>query len=111
MDTYGDAKKFYSLSKLTFVGGSLVMHGGQNPLEPAREGNYILYGPYINNFKEVYQTLENLKIARKINAIKDMKKLILKKINYSGNTKVKYRLNYLGDKIINKNILEIKKFI
>ena len=111
VDTYGDAKKFYSLSKLTFVGGSLVMHGGQNPLEPAREGNYILYGPYINNFKEVYQTLENLKIARKINAIKDMKKLILKKINYSGNTKVKYRLNYLGDKIINKNILEIKKFI
>ena len=111
VDTYGDAKKFYSLSKLTFVGGSLIMHGGQNPLEPAREGNYILYGPYINNFKEVYQTLENLKIARKINAIKDMKKLILKKINYSGNTKVKYRLNYLGDKIINKNILEIKKFI
>ena len=92
VDTYGDAKKFYSLSKLTFVGGSLIMHGGQNPLEPAREGNYILYGPYINNFK-------------------DMKKLILKKINYSGNTKVKYRLNYLGDKIINKNILEIKKFI
>ena len=40
-----------------------------------------------------------------------MKKLILKKINYSGNTKVKYRLNYLGDKIINKNLLEIKKFI
>ena len=111
VDTYGDASKFYSLSKLTFVGGSLISHGGQNPLEPAREGNYILYGPYINNFKEVYQTLENLKIARKINAIKDMKKLILKKINYSGNTKVKYRLNYLGDKIINKNILEIKKFI
>ena len=66
VDTYGDAKKFYSLSKLTFVGGSLIMHGGQNPLEPAREGNYILYGPHINNFKEVYQTLENLKIARKI---------------------------------------------
>ena len=87
------------------------MHGGQNPLEPAREGNYILYGPHIDNFKEVYQTLENLKIARKINSIKDMKKLILKKINYSENTKVKYRLNYLGDKIINKNILEIKKFI
>ena len=111
VDTYGDASKFYSLSKLTFVGGSLIMHGGQNPLEPAREGNYILYGPHINNFKEVYRTLENLKIASKINVIKDMKRLILKKINYSGNTLVKYRLNYLGSKIINKNILEIKKFI
>ena len=111
VDTYGDASKFYSLSKLTFVGGSLILHGGQNPLEPAREGNYILYGPYIHNFKEVYQMLEKLKIANKINSIKNIKNLIIKKINYSENRKVKYKLNYLGNKIINKNLLEIKKFI
>ena len=111
VDTYGDASKFYSLSKLTFVGGSLILHGGQNPLEPAREGNYILYGPYIHNFKEVYQMLEKLKIANKINSIKNIKNLIIRKINYSENRKVKYKLNYLGNKIINKNLLEIKKFI
>ena len=87
------------------------MHGGQNPLEPAREGNYILYGPYIHNFKEVYQMLEKLKIANKINSIKNIKNLIIKKIDYSENRKVKYKLNYLGNKIINKNLLEIKKFI
>ena len=111
VDTYGDASKFYSLSKLTFVGGSLILHGGQNPLEPAREGNYILYGPHVDNFKEVYQMLEDLKIANKIDSIKNFKNFILKKINYSGNKRVKYKLNYLGNKIINKNILEIKKFI
>ena len=111
VDTYGDASKFYSLSKLTFVGGSLILHGGQNPLEPAREGNYILTGPYVDNFKEVYQTLEQLKIASKVKSIKSVKDIFLKKINYSENKKVKYKLNYLGNKIINKNILEIKKFI
>ena len=111
VDTYGETTKFYSLSKLTFVGGSLILHGGQNPLEPAREGNYILYGPHVNNFKEVYQMLEDLKIANKIDSIKNFKNFILKKINYSGNKKVKYKLNYLGNKIINKNILEIKRFI
>ena len=111
VDTYGDASKFYSLSKLTFVGGSLILHGGQNPLEPAREGNYILTGPYVDNFKEVYQTLEQLKIASKIKSIKSVKDIFLKKINYSENKKVKYKLNYLGNKIINKNISEIKKFI
>ena len=111
VDTYGDASKFYSISKLTFVGGSLILHGGQNPLEPAREGNYILYGPNIDNFKEVYQKLEDLKIANKIKSIKNIKNLILKKINYSTNQKVKYKLNNLGNKIINRNILEIKKFI
>ena len=111
VDTYGDASKFYSLSKLTFVGGSLISHGGQNPLEPAREGNYILFGPHTDNFKEVYEMLENLKIAKKVKSIKNMKSLVLKKINYSENLKVKYRLNKLGEKIINRNLLEIKKFI
>ncbi len=111
VDTYGDTSKFYSLSKLTFVGGSLILHGGQNPLEPAREGNYIISGPNIDNFKEVYQILKNLKIADKVNSIRNLKKIILKKINYTENRKVKYKLNYLGNKIINKNIFEIKKFI
>ena len=111
VDTYGDASKFYSLSKLTFVGGSLISHGGQNPLEPAREGNFILFGPHTDNFKEVYEMLENLKIAKKVKSIKNMKSLVLKKINYSENLKVKYRLNKLGEKIINRNLLEIKKFI
>jgi 3-deoxy-D-manno-octulosonic-acid transferase len=78
VDTYGEAIKFYILSKLTFLGGSLVKHGGQNPLEPAREGNYILYGPNISNFKEVYKMLNFLKIAKKINSIKEVKKIVLK---------------------------------
>ena len=111
VDTYGDASKFYSLSNLTFVGGSLIEHGGQNPLEPAREGNFILYGPNIDNFKEVYQLLVNLKIASRINSLKNTKRIVLKKINYSGSRKVNYKLNNLGLKIINKNILEINKFI
>ena len=65
VDTYGESAKFYSLSKLTFLGGSLITHGGQNPLESAREGNYILYGPYVENFKEVYGMLEKLMITQR----------------------------------------------
>ena len=111
VDTYGDTSKFYMLSKLSFVGGSLVNHGGQNPLEPAREGNYILYGKHVENFKEVYHMLEKLKIATKINSIKNIKNLVLKRINYSQDKNVKYKINNLGKKIINKNLYEIKKFI
>ena len=111
VDTYGEAIKFYLLSKLTFLGGSIVKHGGQNPLEPAREGNYILYGPNISNFKEVYKMLNSLKIAKKINSIKEMKKIVLKRINFNQNNKAKYKLKNIGDKILNKNLLEIKKFI
>ena len=111
VDTYGESAKFYSLSKLTFLGGSLIPHGGQNPLESAREGNYILYGPYVENFKEVYEMLEKLKITRRVNSIKNMKSVVRQKINFlQGNTANK-KLKYLGYKILNKNLYEIKKFI
>ena len=111
VDTYGEAIKFYILSKLTFLGGSLIKHGGQNPLEPAREGNYILYGPNISNFKEVYKMLNFLKIAKKINSIKEVKKIVLKRINFNQNNKAKFKLKNIGNKILAKNLLEIKKFI
>ena len=111
VDTYGEAIKFYLLSKLTFLGGSIVKHGGQNPLEPAREGNYILYGPNISNFKEVYKMLNFLKIAKKINSIKEVKKIVLKRINFNQNNKAKFKLKNIGNKILAKNLLEIKKFI
>ena len=111
VDTYGDSAKFYSLSKLTFLGGSLIPHGGQNPLESAREGNYILYGPNIENFKEVYEMLEKLKITTKINSIKNMKSVVSQKINFLQRNTVNKKLKYLGDKILSKNLNEIKKFI
>ena len=111
VDTYGDAAKFYSLSKLTFLGGSLIPHGGQNPLESAREGNYILYGPHIENFKEVYQMLEKLKITKRIHSIKNMKSVVRQKINFLQRNTVNKRLKYLGNNILNKNLYEIKKFI
>ena len=111
VDTYGETINFYLLSKLTFLGGSIIKHGGQNPLEPAREGNYIIYGPNISNFKEVYEMLNFLKIAKKIKSINEMKKIVLKKINYNQNNKVKNKLKNIGDKILTKNLLEIKKFI
>ncbi len=111
VDTYGEASKFYSLSNITFVGGSMIPHGGQNPLEPAREGNYILYGPHIENFKEVYKMLDKSNIATKINSIAKMKSLIKQKINFSQNNVVNRRLNNLGEKILNKNLFEIRKFI
>ena len=45
MDTYGRQKKFYNSSDIVFMGKSLVGKGGQNPLEPARQGATILIWP------------------------------------------------------------------
>ena len=37
-DTIGELGLFYRLAPIVFMGGSLVPHGGQNPIEPAKLG-------------------------------------------------------------------------
>jgi 3-deoxy-D-manno-octulosonic-acid transferase len=52
-DTMGELGLWYRLAELVFIGGSLVPHGGQNPLEAARLGCALLYGPGMSNFAEI----------------------------------------------------------
>jgi len=56
VDTVGELASLYSLAKVAFVGGSLIPHGGQNPLEPARFGVPVLMGPHMENFREIVET-------------------------------------------------------
>ncbi len=51
-DTLGELGLFYAAIGIAFVGGSLVPHGGQNPLEPARLGCAAAAGPHMQNFAE-----------------------------------------------------------
>jgi 3-deoxy-D-manno-octulosonic-acid transferase len=57
-DTMGELGLLYRLAPAVFVGGSLVRHGGQNPIEPAKLGAAILHGPNVWNFAEIYQALD-----------------------------------------------------
>src|SRR6056300_856778 len=63
LDKFGENDSAYESAKLTFMGGSLFEHGGQNPLEPLSKGCFVLSGQYINNFKEIYTELENLSLV------------------------------------------------
>ena len=110
-DTYGEAHKFYEISNLCFVGGSLINHGGQNPLEPVRGKNYIIFGPFVHNFKEVYDLLLNLKIASKVKSLNNVCELIKKKINYNHSRKILKKIDEMGKRVLKNNIYEIDKFI
>ncbi|VFP80229.1 lipid IV(A) 3-deoxy-D-manno-octulosonic acid transferase [Candidatus Erwinia haradaeae] len=57
-DTMGELMLLYAISDLAFVGGSLVKHGGHNPLEPAAHTIPILMGPHTFNFKEICKLLQ-----------------------------------------------------
>ncbi|TAN58904.1 methyltransferase domain-containing protein, partial [bacterium] len=60
LDTMGELADIYSLAKVAFVGGSLVNMGdvfsGHNIIEPARFGVPVLFGAYMNNFRELADT-------------------------------------------------------
>jgi 3-deoxy-D-manno-octulosonic-acid transferase len=53
LDTVGELPQVYQIATAVFVGGSLTDHGGHNILEPAVFGKPILFGPFMQNFKEI----------------------------------------------------------
>ena len=111
VDSYGISSKFYNLTNVTFVGGSLVAHGGQNPLEPARLGNYIINGPYVSNFREIYSYLNKIKISSKTSSILEIEKIIIKKINKKNNKQSINKINKIGEQILDKNLFYINKYL
>lgn len=64
-DTMGELGLFYRLSPIVFMGGSLVEHGGQNPIEAVKLGASVVHGPHIFNFSDVYEALDHAGGARK----------------------------------------------
>lgn len=53
VDTVGDLSSLYRFCDIAFVGGSLVKKGGHNPIEPALFAKPVLFGRYMDNFKEI----------------------------------------------------------
>lgn len=53
VDTIGEMLTFYALADLVFVGGSLVPSGGHNILEASLLSKPVVYGPHMQNFKEI----------------------------------------------------------
>ncbi len=57
-DTLGELGLFYRLAPIAFLGGSLIPHGGQNPIEPTRLAASVLHGPHVHNFADIYAALD-----------------------------------------------------
>ncbi len=53
LDSLGELAGLYRLADAVFVGGSLVPGGGHNILEPAAFSKVPIYGPSMENFREM----------------------------------------------------------
>ncbi len=57
VDSMGEMVRFYSASDVVFVGGSLVPVGGHNILEAARVGKPVLFGPHMENSRDIVKLI------------------------------------------------------
>lgn len=77
LDTIGELAKLYSLGTVVFIGGSLVNTGGHNLYEPVIYGKPVIFGPYIQDFKQSADLLVEKEIGFLVNNEDELKNKII----------------------------------
>ena len=117
IDSYGEALKFYNISKYVFLGKSLVKSlindSGQNPIEPARLGCKIFHGPYVSNFLEIYEYLKSLGVTKEVNSSEELSLSLVEEFKEDKvkNQEIAAKIESYGQNILNNTIIELKKYI
>ena len=112
VNSFGKTKSFFKICKTVFLGGSVIKHGGQNPLEAVRYGCKILHGPHVWNFDEIYTLLKKYNVSNKVKNTKQLTQVVDKMLTYKNNSKkIKLKIKKLGNKIINSTLDEINFLI
>ena len=81
INSYGVLKEYFKYAKSVFIGKSIIPKlkddGGQNPLDAANLKCKIYHGPYVYNFEEIYEILENQKITKKISTYEELSRCLI----------------------------------
>jgi 3-deoxy-D-manno-octulosonic-acid transferase len=77
LDSIGELAQLYQVATAVFVGGSLADHGGHNILEPAVFGKPILFGPHMQNFKEIAEAFLSNDAAIRVASDRELEEMLL----------------------------------
>tara|TARA_S200000501_G_scaffold375700_1_gene428397 strand:- start:797 stop:2065 length:1269 start_codon:yes stop_codon:yes gene_type:complete len=114
---YGSVLKYYENFKQIFIGKSLIKKlekdGGQNPIDAAKMGCFIFHGPYVSNFKEIYEYLNSQNISSKIDSKNILAEKLINNFNsaLSTNNNKTVKLNKYSEEIFDKVIKEYENII
>ena len=112
VNSFGQTKSFFKICKTIFLGGSIIKHGGQNPLEAARFGCKILHGPHVWNFHEIYKLLKKNKVSRQVTTQNQLSYEVDKMLNNKKKNKnLEIKIKSLGNKILTSTLNEINIYI
>ena len=112
VNSFGQTQSFFKQCKLVFLGGSIIKHGGQNPLEAAKYGCKILHGPNVWNFKEIYNLLKNHNVSNKITTSDQLYHKVDYLLGDKKNSKdLQLKIKNLGNKILILTLNEINFYM
>ncbi len=72
LDTMGELAKVYAVSTVSFVGNSLVQGGGHNILQPIAQGKPALFGPHMQNFRDIAAICLREQVGFQVNDLKEL---------------------------------------
>ena len=108
VDEFGIADSIFEKNRIILMGGSFKKHGGQNPIEPLAYGCKILHGEYIFNFSEIYNELNNKKIAFLVRNKDEIEEKILQLSDNKETESYDFQIKEMSDEIFNKTISFLK---
>ena len=117
INSFGVLSRYFNSCQNIFIGKSFLKKlenvSGQNPIEAAKLGCKIFHGPYVSNFKEIYDHLTSLGIAEKVNNELELAKKIIKNFEMS-TIRNKSEINFLneyGEKILKETAAEVNAYL
>lgn len=97
-DTIGELGTLFKAAPIAYIGGSLIKHGGQNPIEAVKHDAAIVVGPSQENFLDTYQALQSYQALKVVTSADSMAEQIC---DLFGNPVELQKLQQQGHKAVN----------
>ena len=117
INSYGALAVFLKYAKSVFIGKSTIKKlknvGGQSPIDAAKMGCKIYHGPYIYNFREIYEILKENKISLEIKGSEDLAISLEKDLRNMKKTEgeISAKISLLGQKTLDNTMQKINNFL
>ena len=117
INSFGVLQNYFKYAKSVFIGKSMIEKlrnvGGQNPIEAAKLGCKIYHGPYVYNFKDIYEILRENNVSKKINNYSELSNNLIIDLErpHKEDNKISDLINNLGHKTLADTMKNINNFL
>ena len=117
VNAFGVLQDYFKYAKSVFIGKSVLKklenEGGQNPIDAAKLKCNVYHGPYVYNFKEIYEMLHKINVAKKIKTYEDLSNNLINDLKnpLKKESKGSDYINNLGQKTLENTMRKINNFI